>query len=244
MKIQANNRFLAFYSGAVTALLAMFLVFLLTGFRRHESGSKSDSPTKFASIDVQRINVVEPDGTLRMVISNKSAAPGAIIRGKEYAHPDRQSAGILFFNDEATENGGLIFGGAKDKDGKSRSYGHLSFDQYEQDQVFTIDSEDQYGLHSSAVTVWDRPDFPIGDLLATPPEKRAEFLAAHPKCHARLYIGRNQDHSVALRLKDTNGRDRIVLQVDASGAPVIKLLDESGKVIGKLPDTPGPKLLR
>ncbi len=201
MKIQANNRFLAFYSGAVTALLAMFLVFLLTGFRRHESGSKSDSPTKFASIDVQRINVVEPDGTLRMVISNKSAAPGAIIRGKEYAHPDRQSAGILFFNDEATENGGLIFGGAKDKDGKSRSYGHLSFDQYEQDQVFTIDSEDQYGLHSSAVTVWDRPDFPIGDLLATPPEKRAEFLAAHPKCHARLYIGRNQDHSVALRLE-------------------------------------------
>ena len=185
MKILTDVRFLAVYSGAATALVA---VLLLAGFRQQESSKKFESP-KFESIDVQRINVVEPDGTLRKVISNKSAAPGAIIRGKEYAHPDRQSAGILFFNDEATENDGLIFGGAKGKDGKAQSYGHLSFDQYEHDQVFTIDSEDQYRLHSSAVTIWDRPDFPIGDLLATPPEKRAEFLASHPKCHARIFFG-------------------------------------------------------
>ncbi len=121
MKMLTDVRFLAFYSGAATALVA---VLLLTGFRQQESSKKFESPSKFESIDVQRINVVEPDGTLRMVISNKSAAPGAIIRGKEYAHPDRQSAGILFFNDEATENGGLIFGGAKGKDGKPQSYGH------------------------------------------------------------------------------------------------------------------------
>ena len=117
MKILTDVRFLAIYSGAATALVA---VLLLTGFRQRESSKKFEAPAKFESIDVQRINVVEPDGTLRMVISNKSAAPGAIIRGKEYAHPDRQSAGILFFNDEATENGGLIFGGAKGKDGKHR----------------------------------------------------------------------------------------------------------------------------
>ena len=89
MKILTDVRFLAFYSGAATALVA---VLLLTGFRQRESSKKFDSPSKFESIDVQRINVVEPDGTLRMVISNKSAAPGAIIRGKEYAHPDRQSS--------------------------------------------------------------------------------------------------------------------------------------------------------
>jgi hypothetical protein len=232
MKILTDVRFLAFYSGAATALVA---VLLLTGFRQQESGKK------FESMDVQRINVVEPDGTLRMVISNKSASPGAIIRGKEYAHPDRQSAGILFFNDEATENGGLIFGGAKDKNEKAQSYGHLSFDQYEQDQVFTIDSEDQYGLHSSAVTIWDRPDFPIGDLLATPPEKRSEFLASHPKCHARIYLGRNQDRTVALRLKNTEGRDRIVLRVDGDGSPLIQMLDKEGKIIRQLPEPAIPK---
>jgi len=236
MRALISAPFLAFYSGIATALLA---VLLLTGLQQRESN------TKFNSIDVQRINVVEPDGTLRMVISNKTAAPGAIIRGKEYPHPDRQSAGILFFNDEATENGGLIFGGAKDKDGKPQSFGHLSFDQYEQDQVFTIDSEDQYGLHSSAVTLWDRPDYSLGDLLATPPEKRAAFGAKHPQPHARVYLGRNQDRSAALLLKDAQGRNRIVLRVEADGSPVIQLLDEHGSVVRQLSESESaiPKLL-
>jgi hypothetical protein len=241
MKILTDVRFLAFYSGAATALVA---VLLLAGFRQQESSKKFESPAKFESSDVQRINVVEPDGSLRMIISNKSAAPGAIIRGKEFAHPDRQSAGILFFNDESTENGGLIFGGGKGTDGKPQSYGHLSFDQYEQDQVFTIDSEDQYGLHSSAVTIWDRPDFPIGDLLATPPEERAEFLAIHPKCHARIFFGRAQDRSVGLRLKDAEGRDRIVLRVEADGTPLIQLLDKEGKTIRQLPEPAIPKKVK
>jgi hypothetical protein len=70
---------------------------------------------------VQRINVVEPDGTLRLVISNQAVFPGVIINGKEYPHEDRKSAGILF---STRENGGLIFGGLKDKDGRTQSYGH------------------------------------------------------------------------------------------------------------------------
>ena len=110
--------------------------------------------------------------------------------------------------------------------------------------MFTIDSEDQYGLHSSAVTIWDRPDFPIGDLLATPPEKRAEFLASHPKCHARVFFGRTQDRSVALRLKDQEGRDRIVLRVEADGSPIIQLLDKEGKIVRQLSEPATPKEVR
>ena len=235
MNFISSPRFLAAYSAVVSTLLS---ITWLAGFR------PAKQPASFDEIDVHRINVVEPDGTLRMVISNKSAFPGAIIRGKEYPHPGRKTTGLLFFNDEGTENGGLIFGGAKDAKGNVESYGHLSFDQYEQDQVFSIDANDQYGLHSSAVTMWDRPEYSIGELLATPPEKRDAFIAAHPNCHARVYLGQNQDQSVALRLKDTNGRDRIVLQVNAAGAPVIQLLDESGKIIGRLPETAESKLLR
>ena len=55
-----------------------------------------------------------------MVISNKADFPGIIIKGKETPHPDRKTAGMLFFNDEGTENGGLIFGGSKDKQRQSR----------------------------------------------------------------------------------------------------------------------------
>ena len=35
--------------------------------------------TSFAEIDVQRINVREPDGTLRMTISNSATAPGLTV---------------------------------------------------------------------------------------------------------------------------------------------------------------------
>jgi hypothetical protein len=49
---------------------------------------------------VHRINIVKPDGTIRMVLTNKANAPGAYIKNKEYAHPNRKSAGLLFFDDE------------------------------------------------------------------------------------------------------------------------------------------------
>lgn len=69
--------------------------------------------TQFDVIQVHRIDVVEPDGTLRMVISNKNRLPPVIVKGKE--HPEfgepRPQAGMLFYNDEGSENGGLIFGG-------------------------------------------------------------------------------------------------------------------------------------
>ncbi len=48
----------------------------------------------FDEISVRRINIIEPDGTLRMILYNKTDAPGLLIRGKEYPHPDRKSAGV------------------------------------------------------------------------------------------------------------------------------------------------------
>jgi hypothetical protein len=227
MNFISSPRFLIVYSAVVTAALA---VIVLAGF------AEQKSRTRFSEIDVERINVVEPDGTLRMVISNKSEFPGAIFRGKEYPHVDRKTAGILFFNDEGTENGGLIFGGAKDANGRVEGNGHLSFDQYEQDQVFTIDAGEENGQRTSALAVWDRPDYPLSDLLTIPQAQWPEFIAAHPKAHPRVYLGRNADRSVALRLKDVEGRDRIVIQVLPDGSPAIEFLDAAGKVVRRLPD--------
>jgi len=66
---------------------------------------------------VQRVNVVEPDGTLRMIISNHAKLPGIIVRGKEERF-DRPQAGLLFYNDVGSENGGLIFGGRRNAKGE------------------------------------------------------------------------------------------------------------------------------
>jgi hypothetical protein len=102
-------------------------------------------------IAVHRVNVLEPDGTLRLTISNQASFPGMIVKGKEYPHPTRSAAGTLFFNDEGTENGRLIFGGSTDKSGRAESYGHLSFDRYEQDQTLTLDASEEGDRRNSAI---------------------------------------------------------------------------------------------
>lgn len=231
-----SQRFLTIYSGTLTLI---FAVTILGGFAPAKQNN-------FEEITVQRINVVEPDGTLRMVISDKTRFPGIILKGQEHPHPNRKTAGMLFFNDEGTENGGLTFGGMKDKNGQPSSYGHLSFDEYEQDQVFTIDGGQQGDHHRAALTLVDDPNFPIGELIAVTDRIRslpqdqqqqeiAKFAASHGRPHQRLYLGKGDDHSVALRLKDTEGRDRIIIQVAADGSPVIRFLDEKGGVISELP---------
>jgi hypothetical protein len=238
-----SQRFLAIYSGVLTLI---FAATLLTGI------AESRQRQKFGEIDAERINIVEPDGTLRMVISNKADFPGIIIKGKETPHPDRKTAGMLFFNDEGTENGGLIFGGSKDKQGKISSYGHLSFDRYEQDQVFTIDAEEDGGDRTSELRIIDQPDHPITqDLEAAskiarlPKEQQKaawdQYRTTHAHSEPRLLLGRGDDRSVALRLKDVQGRDRIVIRVAPDGTPVLQFLDEQGKVTSQLPPVPRPR---
>jgi hypothetical protein len=237
MHFLSNPRFLAAYSGVVTLL---FAATILTGFAR------TPKKASFDEITVGRINIVEPDGTMRMILSNKSEAPGLILKGKEYPHPDRKTAGIIFFNDEGTENGGLIFGGAKDKDGKVQSHGHLSFDQYDQDQVFTIDAGEQNGRRQSGIGIWDRGDYPIMDALEMVQriqkmpagEREAEvkkFRDSHPGDAQRAYLGRSADRSVGLRLMDQQGRERLRLRVNPDGTPVLQFLDAAGKVTAQFP---------
>jgi hypothetical protein len=240
-KLLSDPRFLAVYSGVLTVA---FAVVVLAGF------AESRQKQKFDEIDVHRINIVEPDGTLRMVISNKAEFPGIIIKGKETPHPDRSTAGMLFFNDEGTENGGLIFGGSKDQQGRVTSYGHLSFDQYEQDQVFSIDAGEENGQRTSELRMIDQPDHPItqdieaAERIAKLPKDQQPsawkaYRATTPHAEARILLGRGEDKSVALRLKDVHGRDRLVIRVQPDGSPVMQFLDENGKVTSQLPSASG-----
>ena len=103
-----------------------------------------------------------PHGTLRTVISNQASLPGIIIRGKEFPHPDRRAAGMIFFNNEGSETGGLIYGSFLDKNGKlEEATVHLSFDQYMQDQVFTVEAGESNGKRSSFLRINDVGDYSI-----------------------------------------------------------------------------------
>lgn len=56
------------------------------------------------------MSMVEPNGTLRMVVSNHDRLPGVIVKGKESSPSDRPRAGMLTYNNEGSENGGYLVG--------------------------------------------------------------------------------------------------------------------------------------
>jgi hypothetical protein len=147
------TKILVIYSTALTTLLAAFTVAGTASARGQDRVQLLDE------IDVHRINVREPDGTLRMVISNHARLPGVIVRAKENPPVDRPYAGMLFYNDEGTENGGLVFGGHRNANGEVVDAGvALSFDRYGATSQF-VQPRGRPGLeepHRRAHAVGDR----------------------------------------------------------------------------------------
>lgn len=202
----------------------------------------------FEEIDVERINVVEKDGTLRMTLSNGARMPDPVIGGKSYPlrSGSKARAGIIFFNEEGNENGGLTFSGTS----KGQSEG-LTFDQTNQDEVVTLGYDGTEHRHQGAFEVLDRPDTPISILadsmmvmraLPDGPEKTQRMKAFQDAMEksgqrdvVRLRAGKTPDKTSAVTLSDPKGRPRLRLQVDSSGTASIDFLDADGHVTDHFP---------
>src|SRR6187397_576941 len=112
-EIRRQTRFLRMYALLMTVAVATLT---LTAFWRQPT-----QKAKFVEIDVERINIVEPDGKLRMVISNRPRSIAPVYKGKEFGYAGGSRPGIIFFNDEGSENGGLTFEGKRQPDGTFHS---------------------------------------------------------------------------------------------------------------------------
>ncbi len=122
-KLEKEVQFLKMY--AVVATLAC-IVFFASAF------TLQNKKQKFEEIDVERINIVEKDGKLKMVISNKERQHPGVMDGKVIQRYGRtRPPGILFFNEIGDECGGLSYDGDLDK---GQNLG-LSFDKFRQDQT-------------------------------------------------------------------------------------------------------------
>src|SRR4030095_12471326 len=152
-KLERDVRLLKAYAFAVTLLLGVLAV---AGF------SQANQKNKFAEIDVERINIVEKDGNLKMVISNSERQHPGVIDGRTLSRS--RPAGMLFFNDKGDECGGLSFNGEQ-KDGKSNAGALLAFDRFLQDQTVAIQYGESNGQYYAGLRVWDRPDGPLGELI-------------------------------------------------------------------------------
>jgi len=170
-----------------------------------------DRAIDFDEITVQRINVIEPDGTLRMVLSNHDRFPGIIVQGEERSF-DRPQAGMIFYNDEASEIGGLIFGGRRDANGDIvNSGGSLTFDRYEANQIVQLAGVDDSNDVFAGLSVADSP--------------------SGNEAHRRIWVGRGADGAAVVALMDAAGRRRLTMEVPAEGTPSLTFLGEDGATL-------------
>jgi hypothetical protein len=203
MKITSQHLLMA-YSSALSTVVAVVMLM----------GAKAHGTRTFDELQVQRIDIVEPNGTLRMVISNHDRLPGVIVKGKEAPPSDRPQAGMLFYNNEGSENGGLIFGGHRNGKGEVvESGGSLSFDKYGSSQIVQLagvdDKDDRFaGLDISEYNGSNRD--------------------------RRVWVGRTDDGTASVSLMGADGKKRIVMQVTADGKPSLTFLDDKGQVIQHL----------
>jgi hypothetical protein len=207
----------------------------------------------FTEITVGRINVSEPDGTPRIIISNKSRFPGAFVEGKEIARPDRrQHAGMIFVNEEGTENGGFLQSGAVGEQGAANAVLSITFDRFRQDQTLQLLQAERDGRSRSGVIVNDRPDyrkFSIAQAIELiertkqlPQAEREAALRPYAERgefgNQRAYLGTTDTGDSTLSLRDARGRIRLRLLVAASGEPRIEILDAEGRVVRTLDERP------
>lgn len=236
-KLEKKMFYLQAYCLLITFLIGSLLVM----------GFSSARKQKFAEIDVERINVLEKDGKLKMVISNAERQHPGIVDGKMIPRDSSgRPAGMIFFNEKGDEVGGLTFTGDTNKG----QYNSFTFDKFRGDQTVAFQHlEGSNGEYFAGLS--------FNDENSTTPERiaRLDAIKKLPDEAARkaaikemrdkggflvnrMILGKGRDKSALLEMSDAAGRTRISMTVAANGAPKLNFLDETGKVIYSLPETP------
>ena len=205
---------------------------------------QAEKPQTSGEITAQRINIVDANGTLRLVIANKDRMHPGVMDGKTIDRT-RPVAGMIFFNDEGDEVGGLTYTG-REQNGTRTADAGLMFDQLKQDQTIGFSYSESNGRRTAGFQVWDRADSHLSDLItqlndANKIQDRAQrnaavaaIRAAAPPGPRRVFVGKNGDRAALIALSDAQGKPRLVFTVDAAGNPRIEFLDENGRVIKSL----------
>jgi len=237
---------------AFAVAMAIGVIFITT------SAMKKMGNQKFTEIDVERINIVEKDGTVKLIITNVDRFPtsGDMVNGNE-AHGTRGKwPGMLFFNDEGLECGGIIYRG------KKTEYGHdagmsLTYDQFDGDQVMqliTTDSKvDGKRTVGSRLILSDRSENEsqakmleaskvLEELRSKDPqaykEKLNEYLREDLfKSIPRVALGKIRDFGGdGLFLFDDKGTPRAMFYVDKENNAKLDFFDEKGNIIASFPE--------
>ncbi len=231
-KLTREVRILKIYAAVLTVVCLMFF---FLAFKNQYSNER------FKEIDVERINVVEKDGTLKMVISNKERQHPGMANHKAMK-PREREAGLIFFNSLGDECGGLVYDANEKESGMVYSVDQRNTDQIMQLQYLEEAGKDKkrvYGLK-----LWDRPDnFTLEDMIKLDDSlKKLNDPNASKKAYAKLreegkltnerfFAGKTMDGDVGIFIRDTQGKVRLKVYIDKNNQTHIENLDENGKPV-------------
>jgi hypothetical protein len=244
-KLVRDVRLLKAYAIASTVC---FFILLLTA-------AQSERKQRFGEIDAERINIVEPDGRVDMVITDKAHFPPPSWKGKpmdvgRQGETGQGLPGIVFYNAEGTDDGGLAFSGGT-REGKYQAGAGLIFDQYDQDQIVGIAYDDDNGERTAGLHVWERPNTPLIDLIRKQqsiegmpegPAKEAALKQLQEQAtrgdfggQSRVFVGKNEKNTSEVTLADAERKPRVRMTVESAGRPTLEFLDKDGKIVYSLP---------
>jgi hypothetical protein len=167
----------------------------------------------FDEITVHRLNVAEPDGKVRIVLAGAARMPNPVVKGREYPRSIRP-AGIVLYKPDGDECGGVGLNSTPRAD-----QAMLIFDYANSEAVGIGKFEWTDGKRCEA-------GLTIADLVPLDVD-----IARVGTVGARRFAVSTENRNCRLVLAGPDGRDRIVLSVDAGGAARLQILDRDGKVV-------------
>lgn len=244
------NRELVFLRTFAIATALGMVILATSAFRK--SGNQ-----RFNEIDVERINIVEKDGTVKMIITNVAKFPNGNdkINSRGTNETRKKRSGMLFFNEDGIECGGFIYDGEKKANGHSSGLS-LTYDQYNGDQVMQLLTQDykegDKRMVSSSLVFNDRPAAEsqqraneimkeLDALSKTDPQamekKYNDYLAqgligGSP----RVMLGKTKSQNNGLFLFDDKGMPKAMFYVDKDNKAKLDFYDDKGEIIASFPD--------
>lgn len=244
------NKELAFLRTYALATAAGVLIVISSAFKK--SGNE-----RFSEIDVERINIIEKDGTVKMVITNVGRFPnGKDQINNRATNADRKKrSGMLFFNEDGIECGGFIYDGQKKANGHSAGLS-LTYDQYDGDQVMQLLTQDyQKGndrFVASTLAFNDRPAKEsqqktheimeeLKKLEQKDPKAMEQKLAEYEKQGLlggvpRVMLGKTRSQNNGLFLFDDKGKPKAMFYVDKNNEAKLDFYDDKGNTIASFPE--------
>lgn len=221
------------------------------------SAFKKSGNQRFSEIDVERINIIENDGTVKMIITNVDKFPNGTtkINGRNTNETRKKRSGMLFFNEDGIECGGFIYDGEKKENGHSSGLS-LTYDQYNGDQVMQLLTQDyQEGdkRHVSSSLVFnDRPSKETQERNAEISKELAALRKEDPKLMQQKYkeyeeqgliggaprvmLGKTRSQNNGLFLFDDKGMPKAMFYVDKNNTAKLDFYDDKGEVIASFPN--------